>query len=362
MTDTTDRSNMFYWQVDRPFDAKQTKDIFLDRYSLFSIDDAQAAIEYGMKKAGFSSEDMQVATISPPEKVLSSVNIIYFATLKSGREVTIRIHPPGVKNGYFWVEKVATSTARTLGIPTYETYLIDDTREKFPFDYMITERLPGKTMQLYWPLKSDLEKILIEETGEFLAKIHSIKIQKYGFFDNKIAKEKDQLIGIHTSWKAHIFAAYEANLKFLIDNNVITTDDRKTIETIFSKHESDISCSSPSMIHNDLADWNQLSDGVHVTGILDWDECYSGDPVADFSAWSVFFPYSRMQHLINGYNRVSQLPDGYEEKLHLYRLRYIISKSVSRKMKTMITPNETYQNMLVYALKILHEEFSWFGF
>jgi fructosamine-3-kinase len=359
--DPTDRRQMFYWQVDRPFDPIQTKEIFLDRYSHISPDAAISAIESGLIAAGFAKKDAQVASIHPPGKILSSVNVIFYVTLVTGKEIIIRIHPPETKNGYFWAESVAATLAKKNGVPSYSTYFIDDTKTKFPFDFMIIERLPGETMQLLWPLSDELDRKLVGETGKYLALIHQVKTQKYGFFDNNIAKKSTELVGLHNEWREHIFAAYDKNLQFLTDNQVITKDQRKTIEKIFSTHESVIECNSPRLIHNDIADWNQLTFDNHVSGILDWDECFSGDPVMDFAAWSVFFPYTRMQYLVDGYKQISDLPEGYEEKLHLYRLRYIISKSVSRKTKIMVTPNPRYQEMLDYALKILVEEFKWYG-
>jgi fructosamine-3-kinase len=357
----TDRSQMFYWQVDRPFDPTQTKNIFLDRYDHFSENDAIPAVEYGLLQSGLTGDDVKVKSIKPPGKILSSVNVIYYVTLVSGKEVIIRIHPAETKNGYFWVESVASESARKFGVPAYKTYFIDDSKTKFPFDFMIIERMPGETMQLLWPIPPDLDKKLVGETGKYLAYIHQVKTEKFGFFDNQIAKNSKKLVGLHDKWTDHIYAAFDKNLQFLTDTKVITAEERRKIEKIFSSRNSIIECKSPRLIHNDIADWNQLTDQGHISGILDWDECFSGDPVMDFSAWSVFFPYERVNLLVKGYKEVSDLPEGYEEKLHLYRLRYIISKSVSRKTKIMVAPSETYQKMLDYAMKILAEEFTWYG-
>lgn len=250
---------------------------------------------------------------------------------------------------------------KKAGVPTYKTYLIDDTRKIVDFDYMIIECLPGENQHREWPLDSERDKKLCEETGFYLAKIHSVKTKGFGFFQNTVAREKSQLIGYHIKWKNHIYAAFENNLKYLIKNKIISHDDRKKIDTIYTRHEDLLRYTDPRLIHNDVADWNQLCEGNHVTAILDWDECYSGDPVADFSAWSVFFPYERMEYLKKGYVKVSSLPMGFEEKLHLYRIRYIISKATLRTKRLLGNPTKQIQDMLDYAIKILHEEFKWYG-
>lgn len=358
---TTDRSNMFYWQTDRPFNEKEIKEIFLERHKNFDTTQAKEAIEYGMR--AYYGKTKKDAVVAKMDNVIAfgSVNVVLKATLKDDTDLIIRIHPPGIKNGYFWAESLASVTAKKHGIPTYKTYFIDDSQKKFNFDYMIVECLPGENIQKQWPLDKEKEKKLIEETGYFLAKIHTIKTKNFGFFDNNIAKDKNALVGIHGRWKDHIYAALVDNLNYLIKNKTITWEERIKIEKIFAKNSRLLEFNTPRLIQNDLADWNQLSNADNVTGIIDWDECYSGDPVADFSAWSVFFPFERMEYLKKGYLKFSSLPEGFEEKLHFYRIRYIVSKATLRTKKLLFYKDEKIQKMLDYALRILQDEFKWYG-
>ena len=359
-TDSTDRSQMFYWQVDRPFDERQIKEVFLDRHQAFDHKLVAAMIESGMHQVGKTAAQAKVVELSEPIKS-GSVNIVCPATLADATNVVIRIHPKEVRNGYFWSESVAADAAREAGVPTYHTFFIDDTRKNFDYDYMLIELLPGSNMKLGGPFSPKSDARLIAETGRFLARIHTVKTKNYGFFDNNIAKKDRLLVGIHKKWRDHYFAAFVANLDYLTSNSVISAQDRVSIEKIISKHASLINCESPRLVQNDLADWNELTDGKHITGILDWDECYSGDPVADFSAWSVFYPLERMEHLKRGYKSVNSLPEGFEEKLHIYRLRYIVSKMVVRKKKLVFQKSYFVQQLLDYAQKILQYEFRWYG-
>ena len=127
----------------------------------------------------------------------------------------------------------------------------------------------------------------------------------------------------------------------------------KKIEKIFFDNDHFIKCDDPKLVHNDIADWNQLIENEKLTGIVDWDECYSGDPITDFSAWSVFFPFERMKHLKSGYKKISSLPDDFEEKLHLYRLRYIVSKMTLRTKKLMFEMKLISVNLPESYLKVL---------
>jgi fructosamine-3-kinase len=357
---TINRSDMFYWQTDRPFDPTETKRIFLDRHRSISNDVLRHAIELGMEASGKTKKEAHVETL---HDIISfgSVNIVAQATLGEGTDVVIRAHPPGVPNGYFWVEGLVTKTVKSQGVPTYTTYYIDDSMKIFPFAYMLMEAMPGTVMSTIKDLSPDVDRQLVEHTGELLARIHSVHTQGFGFFNNTIAHREKRLIGIHDVWRDHVFAAYQANIKFLLDTGTIASEDSVKTDRILQGHTDLLNFSDARIIHNDLADWNVRCNGNRITAILDWDESYSGDPIADFSAYSVFFEQPRLDSLKRGYATVTPLPDGFEEKFHYYRIRYIVSKMTTRKQKILGGGKQRYQTMLEYAKKILQDEFRWYG-
>jgi Ser/Thr protein kinase RdoA (MazF antagonist) len=84
------------------------------------------------------------------------------------------------------------------------------------------------------------------------------------------------------------------------------------------------------LVHNDFADWNLLTDGNDVTGILDWDECVAGDAVSDIACWSTFFEPERLQGFLDGYWQVAEKPADFDDKFELLRLRYVLSKMTLR--------------------------------
>lgn len=359
---TIDRSDMFYWQGDRPFDAKETKEIFLDRHETFHEFEVKEAITYGMMQAGKTADNANVVHVDPPI-VSGSVNIVCKALLNDKTSVIVRMHPPKIKNGYFWAESLASKRAKEHGIPSYDTYFIDDTQSKFNFDYMIIECLSGKNIHKdLSPLSPALDEKIAEQTGMYAAKINSIPMDQYGFFDNTIAKQTKKLIGIHTAWQDHVFAAYKKNLDYLRQTETITGEMKQEIESIFDRKQQALVCLQPKLIQNDIADWNELAkeDGT-VTGILDWDECFSGDPIMEIAAWSLFFDDARLEHFLSGYTKVLALPDDYEEKFHLYRLRYVVCKVAMRKKKSEYEYYATpmMQELLRYGLKVLEEELVW---
>lgn len=357
--DLSDRTNMFYWQTNRKISARQQKDIFLTRHARLDDGLLQKAVAEGMKHAGFSGDDTRIAS-HDPIIAFGSVNTVVPVTLKSGREIVIRMHPPEVKNGYFWVEAVATKLAKAAVVPTYTCLVIDDTKAHVPFDYMITTRESGRPMQDVWPLSPDLEERLVTETGRYAAMIHSIKPTGFGFFLNDIAKQEGQLVGQYRTLRKHIEAGLEEDLGFLQDSQTITGKQRKTIEGLFMRHADTLSLQKSVLVHNDIADWNQLTDGHHITGIMDWDECVGGDPVMELAAYNLFFGEPRISWFVRGYEEVRKLGD-WKEKFELYKLRYLVSKLHLRKKRSLVEDSEFLRRNLVRGLEVLREVFDYFG-
>lgn len=358
--DLTSRKHSFYWQSDRKITELQIKRIFLNRHTFFDKENAIKAVEYGMQQAGKTKQQAKVVKLTPPIKS-GSINSVVHAEIADGTKVIMRMHPNGLKNGYFWAEKTASEKAKKIGVPTYLTYFIDDTKNIVPFDFMIIEALKGENMRLSGPFAKSIDNQLMEETGKYMALIHKVEVKNFGFFDNKIAKEKRSLVGIHPKWKDHVFAALDDNLNYLVKAKTFTSSQQKNIYKIFEKNKQFIECESSRLIQNDIADWNQLTDGIHVTGMIDWDECFGGDPICDFSTWSVFFDLDRMRHLIKGYETITKLPIDFEEKFHLYRLRYIISKMTLRVKRVVFDKGQHIASLLEYSKKILQDEFKWCG-
>ncbi|MBI3385296.1 phosphotransferase [Candidatus Gottesmanbacteria bacterium] len=356
--DLSNRMNMFYWQTNRQLSAKETKEIFMNRYGQIDNATIRRIVEYGMANAGFTGKDIEVKHLKSTIKQ-GSVNTVIPVELESGQIIVLRIHPKRVKNGYFWVEKIATSLAKKEGVPTYSTIFIDDTQAKFPFDFMIMSCVSGRPMQELNPLNPKLEKKLVTDTGKYTALIHKIQTVDFGFYDNKKAKDDQMLLGQYKFFKEHIYAGFYEDLKFLVENQILTRNQRKTVETIFSKNEDLINIKRGFLIHNDIADWNELSDGKSITGIMDWDECFSGDPLMELSAYSLFFGEPRITWFKQGYNQVGTLENN-EDKFQLFKLRYLISKMHLRKKRSLIDNSPIIRRNIQRGMEAMREVFKFF--
>lgn len=312
------RENMFYWQSDRPYTANQINSIFLQRTRSYNKNDLIRAASHAYQE--------EISSLNDPIN-FGSVNIVCpFVTL-SGKEGVIRAHPSQVTNEYFYAESEAMKLAASVGVPVPETIAVDTSRSIVPFDYMVTSRVPGEVMQLAVERDSSLYVPFLRQIGVVLGKLHTINTNGYGFFDNNQAQE-GILRGVHASNQDHYLAALESDTQFY-ENNQDWIDIklvRQAIRILQSNAEA-AKCDKPTLIHNDIADWNTVVDNTQVTGILDWDECFSGDPVFEFATLSLFYNKFQLEMILDGYQESNRLPHDYGNKIDLYTLRYIISKS-----------------------------------
>ena len=106
-----DRSECFYWQTDRKISAEETALIWKDRHSAITNEEL-------FEKINSELTDNKLKYIKPFDETAQTssgnVNSIRVGVLENGKEVIIRCHPKGVKNGYFYSESLAASLAFLL--------------------------------------------------------------------------------------------------------------------------------------------------------------------------------------------------------------------------------------------------------
>lgn len=338
------RDNMFYWQSDRPYTAEQINAIFLQRKTNYRQDEVKAAASYAVKE--------EVVRLQEAINQ-GSVNIVCPFTTKSGKHGVIRVHPPQVKNGYFFVEREAMNLASGVGVPTPKTILVEDSRTVAPFDYMVMEKVEGDVMRPVVEQNPSLHPKLLKEIGSYLGKLHQIRPEGYGFFDNKKARN-GVLSGIHQTNEEHFLSALDLDEAFHQSNQgSVKTDLFHRAIQILRANSKVSHCANPTLVHNDIADWNTVVNGDTVTGILDWDECFSGDPVFEFATLSLFYTDDQMEMIKQGYVETGKLPNDYDSKFPLYVMRYIVNKSKIAITKIKYTEKTSMHHWLENALKKL---------
>jgi len=352
----TDRSNVFYWQTDRQITPEEAGLIWSDRHKYFTDNNIIHIVNRYWK-------DDQLVSLDPLDTEsslnLGNVNSVRVAHTKKKQDVILRLHPKGIKNGYFFVEACAASRSQENGLPSYRTFFIHTCNHDNDFAFHICEKLPGIAMKKWLEAHPDNEEHFVREVGIMMANLHKIPVSGFGPFINDRA-EKNTLQGIHKTERDAILAGLDFNVNVLIKERIFHEGQMSKICKLFRQSPL-LNCSKPVLVHNDFADWNLLTDGKRITGICDWDECVGGDAIADIACWSTFFSPERLSTFLDGYFSTASKSHDFNEKFELLRFRYTISKMTLRIRRYLWEPSETIREKIEIGKKHLALSLKYFN-
>jgi len=285
-----------------------------------------------------------------PSRSWGSSHVIYFVKIQNHHELVFRANTGfGKPETVMLTEKLITEKVAEFGVPTNIILHADVSRKDFPFDFQIQEVLKGNDPEQKNDWKKEDYDILSFELGQAIAKIHSIKFDNWGQFDEKNTLE-GKLNGTDASFYDYLITCLESDLEYLINDKIITSKAAiKTQELFFNNKDLINSTPKGSLIHHDLADHNITYEGNHFAGIFDWETAVVADPILDLAScptWRTHYP--REQKLLEGYTAVNPLPENFEEKKNLYLLRTMLWKTVYAIRMNIMTPErkERFNNIL----------------
>ena len=352
-----DRSDVFYWQTDRAVEPQDAGHIWADRHRYFTDGELVETINtiVGNDKLTIIEPlDLDAQTN------LGNVNSVCVGMLASGKEVIIRCHPKGVRNGYFHAEAAAAHLAKEAGLPSYDTLAVHDYEGGNDFAFHVLEKLSGAAIKKWLETHPNDEAALLPQIGKMMARLHQVKVEGFGTFDNDKAKE-GKLVGLHPTLGTSVRAGLPFNLKILQQEGVLTSGQSANITRLFDDDNPLLNNSQAVLVHNDFADWNLLTDGKDVTGILDWDECVASDPVGDIACWSTFFDPERLKGFLEGYWEVAKKSADYDDRFELFRLRYIVSKMTLRLRRYTWEQSDSMREKIETGKTHLSQSMEYFG-
>lgn len=352
-----DRSAVFYWQTDRAVEPEEAGHIWADRHRYFTDDEL-------VERVNAVIGDDKLTTIEPldldAQTNLGNVNSVRVGRLESGKEVIIRCHPKGLRNGYFHAEAEAAHRAKEAGLPSFDTLAVHDYEDGEDFAFHVLEKLSGTAIKRWLEAHPDDEATILPQIGKMMARLHRIRVDGFGPFDNERAMS-GKLIGLHKTFGEAVRAGLSFNLDVLVKEGIFSPDQKGAITKLFGDDNPLLSNAKSVLVHNDFADWNLLTDGKDVTGILDWDECVGGDSISDIACWSTFFDPERLQPFLDGYWQIADKPDNFQDKFEILRLRYTISKMTLRIRRYSWEPSDFVKSNIEKGKTHLAQSMKYFG-
>jgi hypothetical protein len=225
------------------------------------------------------------------------------------------------------VEEILTKKVKKIGVPTNILIYSDISRKEFPFDYQIQEMLEGyDTEKDFKGTQKEYDKISYD-LGRYIAIYSGLHFPGFGRFDEQ-SITKGILKGEKTSLYEYMIVCLDDDIDFIIKENIINNIIGKNIRKLFEDYKLIFLTSENSLVHHDLADHNIFSQGDRITGIFDWEAAVVADSTLDLASsptWRTIYPREKI--IINGFRSVRKLPEYFEEKMNIFRLRTMMWKA-----------------------------------
>ena len=267
------------------------------------------------------------------ERVEIGRDSVTFKALSTTGTVFIRT---GGKRKNYDVEAAVLQLVRKAGMKAPKPIALDVSLSKYPFQYLMLEEMPGFPLEGLavgsWPP-------FLEQAGEELAKMYAIKLEGFGNPDAEMFRRDGKLVGKYQSWykvlsSSHLKCAksLEAqykktgfmDAKLSYKQRTQLCDVVRHLDVLRRKAEDargNLDINPGRIIHKDIhSDHIFVKDGK-VTGIIDFNNASSGDPLYDIATFSLMKGGNYYPHLI----KKSDIK--FEENLfHLYRLLHAVGK------------------------------------
>ena len=249
-------------------------------------------------------------------------NEVYGIRTKDDKDVILRIGHWDKKT--FERELWAVEQASGAGVPVPQILAIGEyPSENASVYYCIQEKLHGTTLDtlLYSNgLPQERARLIVENAGEALAKIHSVETSGWGYLDTSAHGEHEQLDGKFAKVEMES-ARIDSALK---KTNIPVADMKIILEQL--KAGLSLFEGNQRLVHGDFGPKHIFVDEHdEITGIIDWEQAESADPVVEFARWDFWFDKaSPTAWLKAGYERVAQLGDNYDERFRIAKLESAI--------------------------------------
>ena len=205
----------------------------------------------------------------------------------------------------FQREAAAMERLRAEGFATPVVERLEVESDTSPYPVLVTRRLPGTNMERRWKELDRAEQVdAARRAGALLARIHGVRFKRFG--------ELVEGGGLRSSrWSDVASGMLEEQLELARKLGVFDDDARRRFTAALRAGEGWLcQVEAPVLVHYDFHFGNLLLGETEITGVLDFEWCFAGDPAADLSilgSIEEFCPGSR-EPFVAGYAEVRPMP------------------------------------------------------
>jgi len=241
-------------------------------------------------------------------------NEVHAFRLANGLEVVMRIarNARGFEN-----ERWAIDACALEGVPVPEVLLIKRADAATgPVDLCIQRKLPGELLSNSLSLPREALRMLTNQAGELLSRVHRVKTYSLGYIDGTGKGPFADFGSLMADFLGQAVAYEGLAARLGLDAAIMPR--------AFDCIEAAIRGAAPvrtSLIHNDFLPKHLLVLDGRITGLIDFGEASGESPVMEFVKWDYFASAALpLSWLCEGYADKSLFDQGYERLFPAFRL------------------------------------------
>lgn len=251
-------------------------------------------------------------------------SIVYEVPTSDGALVFKALEPDGRDRDAIALEAWSCERSREAGVPAPRILSLDTSCSRFPSSFLIMEKMRGECLERLELPPQELEKAL-RELGSLMRALHEIETPRFGLLDETHHRATGVVRGFADSWNDALFGAADESLKYLARAEALTSGDVERVRELVERESRlvDLPPTGGRLLHGDLGLVHVWFDPEKraISGVIDFGECMSGDPVYDFCDFDLQ-PHL-LDHVIAGYYGETPPPD-----LHRRIWRYAFARSI----------------------------------
>lgn len=207
-----------------------------------------------------------------------------------------------------------------------EVCVLDESRTLVPCDFIIITRLAGNNIAESCALLSAEQiKALVYEAGQYLALLHEITFPVFGKF-HELAHRP------FPSWTAYMWDYAYRYLRVAQRDGIFERSLCARLAATLEQADDLLACVTQGVfLHSDFHYENILQEHGRISGFLDFEWAFVGDPAIDFvaaDAREAIVPSSEPMFLA-GYHSVRSCDPGQDQRVAFYRLWLQVETAVT---------------------------------
>ena len=221
-----------------------------------------------------------------------------------------------------WQEAWAMDRCREAGVPAPEVLLVDAIQsDGKSFEAMVQRKTLGQPLNdILWSLEKPALDDILRQVGEILGRIHRIQVEGFG---RRCADET----WTFPTWERSIASSVRSRgrtREYILQAGFSEREFELMIEML-EQYPNEFPCRQPVLCHGDIEpDHIYIDEEQAIAGVIDFGQFQGGSPILDFIYLSFLQPKLDLEPLKRGYPDRELVEDGFDRRLHLHRLEFLI--------------------------------------